>query len=137
MLVARQHRQIHRIQYIGNGRLGVLRQTHLSVFLHLVGVREGGAVQGGDADFTGISKVLHIGLAAVDVREGHPFRAHSIEPCHKLPGIHHPLDGFHVFLVGKKGAAVLAVDRQKMHQPVRAVKDQVAAVQIGHIPKDG
>ena len=137
MLVARQHRQIHRIQHIGDGGLCVICQPHFGVLLHLIGIREGGAVQGGDAHLVCVGEILHIGFSAVDVGKGHPFRAYSVEPCHKLPGIHHTLDGFHVLLVGKKSAAVLAVDRQQMHQPVRAVKDQVAAVKVCCISEDG
>ena len=134
MLIARKNRQVHSIQHIGNGRLCVLCKAHLRIFLHLVRIGEGRAIQRGDADFLCIGVVLHIRLAVIDVRKGQSVSTKSIEPCYKAAGIHHTLNGFHILAVGKERAAVLAVHGKQMHEPVGAVKDQIAAVKVSHVP---
>ena len=134
MLISRQHRQIHGVQHIGDGRLAVIRKPHAGKFEHLVRIGEGRAVQGGNTDFFGIGEILHIRLPAIDAGKGHAVRADGIKPRDKPRGVHRPLNILHVLPVHEQRAAVLPVQNQEMHQPVRAVKDQVAAVEVCHRP---
>ena len=137
MLIPGKGRQIHCGENIGNAGLRIFRQPHLRVFQHLIGIGEVRAVQRGNAYFGGIGEILHIVLAAIDRGERHSILAIGIEPCYQAAGIHHPLNTFEIFAICKQSAAVIPAKGKKMDESVRAIKNQVAAVDILRGPQNG
>ena len=137
MFVPGQGRQVHCGENIGNAGLRVLCQPHLCIFQHLIGIGEVRAVQRGNTHFAGIGEILHIFFPIVDGSERHSILAVGIEPCYKAAGIHHPLNTFEIFAICKQSAAVIPAKGKKMDEPVRAIKNQVAAVDILRGPQDG
>jgi hypothetical protein len=128
--------EVHRVQHIGDARRGVVGETHGGVLQHLVRVREVRAVERGYADLVRVRGVLDVLLAVVDGREGHAVLAVGVEPCDEALRVDDALDGLHVLPVAEERAGVRAAERQKAHGPVPVVEDEVAAVQVLHLPQD-